>query len=134
MRIGDVMATDLPTVEPEESVRDAACRMAEAGVRALPVRDGERLAGLITDWDVTRAMAAAEDGARKPLRDFMSADPVAAAPDAQLGEVSDLMADRRTHHVVVCDGERIAGMVHLEVEWSRMGGLDTPTAAFSAHI
>src|SRR5919198_6606531 len=134
MRIRDVMATDLPTVDPEESVRDAACRMADAGVRALPVCDGERLAGIITDWDVTRALASAEDASRKPLRDYMSTDLVATAPDARLGDVSELMADRRIHHVVVRDGERFAGMVHLDVEWSQMGGMETPTATFSSRI
>jgi CBS domain-containing protein len=134
MRIGDVMAKELPTVEPEDSVRDAACRMTEAGVQALPVCHGERLEGIITDWDVTRAMASAEDASRKPLREYMSTDLVATQPDAQLGDVSELMADRRIHHVLVCDGDRLAGMVHLDVEWSQMGGLETPTASFSSRI
>jgi CBS domain-containing protein len=134
VRIRDVMATDLPTVDPTESVRDAACRMADAGVQALPVCDGERLAGIITDWDVTRAMAAAEDAPRKPLRDFMSTDLVATAPDARLGDVSEMMASRRIHHLLVRDGDRYAGMVHLDVEWSQMGGMDTPTATFSSRI
>jgi CBS domain-containing protein len=134
MRIRDVMATDVPTVEPEESVRDAACRMADAGVRALPVCDGERLTGIITDWDVTRAMAAAENASRMPLRDYMSTDLVATAPDARLGDVTEQMADRRIHHLLVRDGDRFAGMVHLDVEWSQMGGLDTPTATFSSRI
>jgi len=134
MRIADVMATDLPTVEPQQSVRDAACRMAEAGVKALPVCDGEQLQGLITDWDVTRAMAAEEDAPHSPLGDYMTTDLVAAAPDAQLVEASELMADRRTRHLVVRDGERFAGLVHLDVEWSQMGGLDTPTAAFSSRV
>ncbi len=134
MRIGDVMARELPTVEPEDSVRDAACRMTEAGVQALPVCHGERLEGIITDWDVTRAMASAEDASRKPLREYMSTDLVATQPDAQLGDVSELMADRRIHHVLVCDGDRLAGMVHLDVEWSQMGGLETPTASFSSRI
>ena len=134
MRIRDVMATDLPTVEPEESVRDAACRMTEAGVQALPVCDGERLTGIITDWDVTRAMASSEDASSQPLRDYMSTNLVAATPDAQLGEVSELMANRRIHHVLVRDGERFAGMVHLDVEWSQMGGMETPTATFSSKI
>jgi len=134
MRIGDVMAKELPTVEPEDSVRDAACRMTEAGVQALPVCHGERLEGIITDWDVTRAMASAEDASGKPLREFMSTDLVATQPDARLGDVSELMADRRIHHVLVCDGDRLAGMVHLDVEWSQMGGLETPTASFSSRI
>jgi CBS domain-containing protein len=134
MRIRDVMATDLPTVEPEESVRDAACRMADAGVRALPVCDGERLTGIITDWDVTRALAAADDASDTPLSEYMSTDLVATAPDARLGDVTGEMADRRIHHLLVRDGDRFAGMVHLEVAWSQMGGLDTPTATFSSRI
>jgi CBS domain-containing protein len=134
MRIADVMATDVPTVEPEQSVRDAARSMAAAGVKALPVCEGDRLEGLITDWDVTRAMAAEDDPSHKPLRDYMSTDLVAAEPDVQLVEASELMADRRTRHLVVRDGERYAGLVHLNVEWSQMGGLDTPTASFSSRI
>ena len=132
MRIRDVMATDLPKVEPEESVRDAARRMTESGVHALPVCDGERLEGIITDWDVTRA--AADDASAGPLRDYMSTNLVTTAPDARLVEVSELMADRRCHHVLVRDGERFAGMVHLDVEWSQMGGMETPTATFSSRI
>jgi CBS domain-containing protein len=132
MRIRDVMATDLPTIDPEESVRDAARRMTDAGVQALPVCHGERLEGIITDWDVTRA--AADDASTGPLRDYMSTNVVSAEPDARLGEVSELMADQRCHHVVVRDGERLAGMVHLDVEWSLLGDMETPTAAFSSRI
>jgi CBS domain-containing protein len=134
MRIADVMATDLPTVEPADSIREAACRMTEAGVQALPVCDGERIAGIITDWDVTRAMASDGDAGALPLSDYMSTDLVSTAPDALLGDASELMADRRIHHLLVCDGERFAGMVHLDVEWSQMGGLETPTATFSSRI
>ncbi len=134
MRIADVMTTDVPTVEPEDSIRDAARCMTEAGVQALPVCDGERLTGIITDWDVTRAMAAEEDAPQRPLRNYMSTDLVTTVPDAKLGDASELMADRRIHHLLVRDGERFAGMVHLDVEWSQMGGLETPTASFAARI
>ena len=132
MRIRDVMATDLPTVDPEESVRDAARRMTDAGVQALPVCQGERVEGIITDWDVTRA--AADDAQTGPLRAYMSTDVVTAEADARLGDVSELMAARHCHHVVVRDGDRLAGMAHLDVEWSQMGGMETPTAAFSSRI
>jgi CBS domain-containing protein len=134
MRIADVMTTDLPVLEPDDSVRDAACRMTEAGVKALPVCREQRVEGIITDWDVTRAMAGEGDTSQRPLRDYMSTDVVTAAPDARLGDASELMADRRIHHLVVREGDRFAGMVHLDVEWSQMGGLEAPTASFSARI
>jgi CBS domain-containing protein len=134
MRICDVMTTDLPVVAPDDTVGDAARRMSESRVKALPVCEGERLTGIITDWDVTRAVAGAGDPGGRPLGDYMSTDLVAADPDTGLTEAAELMADAQIHHLVVRDGERFAGMVHLDVEWSQMGGLETPTASFSAPI
>jgi CBS domain-containing protein len=134
MRIRDMMRTDLPHVRPEDTMGEAARRMSERGVKALPVCDGARVEGIITDWDVTRAVAAGGDPVHRPVADWMSTELVAAAPDAQLDECSELMADRRIHHLVICDGDRFEGMVHLDVQWSQMGGFETPTASFSAPI
>ena len=132
MRIADVMTTDLPTVGPTDSVREAAKRMASARVKALPVCDGERLTGIITDWDVTRCLADDAEGSK--VDEFMSKDLVATAPDTLLTEAAELMADRHIHHLLVRDGDRFAGIVHLDVEWSRLGGMDAPMATFSARI
>jgi CBS domain-containing protein len=135
MRIADVMTRELPTVGPGDSVADAARQMAEAGAKALPVCDGERLAGIITDWDVTRAVAARENPGEVALSDYMTREVVTVAPDARLTEASDAMAGRRIHHLlVVRDGDQFAGMVHLDVDWSEMGGMESPMATFSAPI
>jgi CBS domain-containing protein len=49
MRISDVMTRDLPTADPKSSIRDAACEMIRSSIRALPVCDGPRLVGIVTD-------------------------------------------------------------------------------------
>jgi CBS domain-containing protein len=134
MRIADVMNRDLPTVAPGDNLCHAARQMTNKGVRALPVCDGERLTGIITDWDVTRAVAADRDAADRMLGDYMSSEVVTVAPETRLTEAAEVMSDSRIHHLVVSDGERYAGMVHLDVDWSQMGGLDTPIATFSAKI
>jgi CBS domain-containing protein len=135
MRIADVMTRDLPTVEPGTPVREAARQMRERGVRALPVCEGERLVGIVTDWDLARALADEGDPAGRPLGDFMSTDLVAAAPDATFAEAAELMADRRVHHLLVRDGENLAGMLHLDVEWSELSGaVGSPVATFAAKI
>ena len=79
-------------------------------------------------------MATDIDAGANPTAQYMTTDLVAAAPDAQLNECAQLMADRRIHHLLVCDGQRFEGMVHLDVEWSQIGGFDTPTASFGARI
>jgi CBS domain-containing protein len=135
MRIADVMTRDLPTVEPGSSIREAARQMRQRGVRALPVCEGERLVGIVTDWDLARALADEGDAADRPLGEFMSTDLVAAAPDATFAEAAESMADRRVHHLLVRDGENLAGMLHLDVEWSELSGaVGSPVATFAAPI
>jgi CBS domain-containing protein len=135
MRIADVMTRDLPTVEPDSSVRDAAREMRRRGVRALPVCEGARLVGIVTDWDLAVALADDGDPANRRLGELMSTDLVAAPPDATFTEAAELMADRRVHHLLVRDGEKLAGMLHLDVEWSELSGaVGSPIATFAAPI
>jgi CBS domain-containing protein len=135
MRIADVMTRDLPTVQPGSSVRDAAKEMKRWGVRALPVLEGARLVGIVTDWDLVRALADEDDAASCRLGDFMSTDLAAAPPDATFVEAAELMADRRVHHLLVRDGEELAGMLRLDVEWSELSGaIGAPVATFAAPI
>jgi CBS domain-containing protein len=134
MRVGDLMTSDVPTVGPRDRILDVARRMIEVGVKAVPVCDGDRLAGIITDWDVTRAVADGGSAESQLVGDYMTADVVNASTDAQLGEAGQLMADHRIHHLVVCDEGRFAGILHLDVEWTELGGLGAPHATFAAPI
>jgi CBS domain-containing protein len=135
MRITDVMTRDLPTADPRSSIRGAAREMIRSRIRALPVCDGPRLVGIVTDWDVVRALAADGDPSSQPLADFMSTDLVALPPDATFAEAAEVMAEHRVHHLLVRDGDRLVGMVHLDVEWSLLSGaVGPPTASFAAPI
>jgi CBS domain-containing protein len=135
MRVASLMTTDLPIVAPREGLRQAAQHMKRRNVRALPVCEGDRLVGIVTDWDVAKAVADEPDPAQRSVADYMSTDLVVCAPDSPLIEAAALMADRRIHHLLVCDGDRFVGMVHLDVEWSQLGeGLGPPMATFAAAI
>jgi CBS domain-containing protein len=135
MRIADVMTRDLPTVEPGSSVRDAAKEMRAWGIRALPVVDGDRLVGIVTDWDLAAALADEGDPSGRPLVEYMSTDLVATSPDATFNEAAELMADARVHHLLVRDGDKLAGMLHLDVEWSELSGaIGSPVATFAAPL
>lgn len=134
MTIAEVMTRDLPMVGPKDNLRKAAREMKEAGVKALPVREGDRLVGIITDWDVTRAVAEESDPTQQKLSDYMSTDLVYVAPETSFMDATEEMADRRIHHLLICDEGKFCGMVHLDVEWSELGGLETPVATFTAPI
>jgi CBS domain-containing protein len=134
MGIADVMTEDLPIVRPDDSLAAAARRMTEDGVKAIPVCDGERLVGIVTDWDITRAVGREDAAAGRRVADYMSTDLATAPPDASFAEVAELMAERELHHLLVSEDDRFVGMVHLDVDWSDLGGVAGPIATFTAPI
>jgi CBS domain-containing protein len=135
MRIADVMTRDLPTADSHASIRDAAREMRRSGIRALPVCDSGRLVGIVTDWDLVEALAEEADAPGRSVADFMSTDLVAVPPDATLTDAAEVMAEREVHHLLVRDGDRLEGMVHLDVEWSQLSSAGgPPVASFTAAI
>ena len=52
MHISEVMSTDVKIASPKQSIQDAACMMAEIDAGAIPVGEGDRLIGMITDRDI----------------------------------------------------------------------------------
>jgi CBS domain-containing protein len=134
MSIADVMTRDLPVVAPQQSLREAAGKMRQGGHKALPVCEDDRLVGIITDWDITRAVADASPPSEQRVNDYMSTDLAVAAPDASFADATALMADRHLHHLLISDQGRFVGMLHLDVEWSEVGGPGEPMATFTAPI
>ena len=75
MRIKEIMTREVVSIAPNASVREAAQRMAESDVGMLPVCDGERIAGLLTDRDIaTRAVAEGRDPATTRVSDIMTTE------------------------------------------------------------
>ncbi len=135
MAIADVMTTDLPTVGPGECLRDTAAKMKLRGAKALPVCDREELVGIITDWDLTVAIADDRSPSQTQVSECMSSDIVSATPRTTFPEALRLMGERRIHHLLVRDGDRFAGMVHVDVEWEELdGAVQAPMATFTARI
>ena len=75
MRIKEIMTREVVTIAPTASVREAAQRMAERDVGMLPVCDGERIAGLLTDRDITtRAVGEGRDPGTTRVSDIMTTE------------------------------------------------------------
>lgn len=86
---GEVMATNVLTVRPGETIEAAARRMVEGGVKRLPVVEGDRLVGIVARTDLLRAMHRADDDIAADVR-LLLADPLR-APDHH--EVSATVRD-----------------------------------------
>ncbi len=101
-------------VSHDATVADAARRMAERHIGAVPVVDGERVVGIFTERDVmTRVVAAGHDAARTLVRDVMSTDLVVAAPTDSYEECLRRMQRAAIRHLLVLREGRLAGIVSL---------------------
>jgi acetoin utilization protein AcuB len=111
--IGSVMITAPISVDVGEPVRVAQDRMIDHEIRHLPVLDGERLVGIVSDRDMSRLESdpAWERRAESLLvRDVCTVDFYAVDPDTPLDEVLMEMAQRRIGSVIVARGGQIVGL------------------------
>lgn len=95
----------------DDAVAHAQALMAEHGVRHVPVRDGQDIAGVITDHDilVAQARGAIADSATR-VRDVCTFDPYVVSLDEPLDDVLLTMAERRISCVIIVHHGRLAGV------------------------
>jgi len=109
--ISEVMTRNVSSISPNESVRRAAQLMDEMNVGALPICDGQKLKGIVTDRDITvRATSVGLNPDQTPVSDVMSQDLRWCFEDQNVDEVLEEMGsvqirrvpvvDRKTHNLV----------------------------------
>jgi CBS domain-containing protein len=102
------------TVDSLTSVLHAVRVMSERQIGAVPVVDGERLAGIFTERDVmTRVVAEARDPQRTPVADVMSTGLVVADIAESCETCLSRMQQARVRHLVVLQQGRLAGILSL---------------------
>ncbi|MFZ5784103.1 MAG: CBS domain-containing protein [Pseudomonadota bacterium] len=115
MRAAELMTRDVAVVAPDASVREAARMMEQLNVGVLPVCDGRRLVGIVTDRDVTvRAIADGMLPDRTPVHMVMTEDVCWCLADDPVAVVQHEMARRRIRRVPVIDQDRrLIGMISM---------------------
>jgi CBS domain-containing protein len=115
MKLRDVMTRDLEIVSPNDSLHEAARRMSNRDVGALPVCDGDRLVGMITDRDiVVRSVARGEEPRRVRVAEAMTHQVEWSFEDDSLEDVGRHMSARQIRRVLVLDRQKnLVGIVSL---------------------
>lgn len=115
MRISDIMTRNVRVVSPDRTIQEAARLMDEMNVGVLPVCDGRRLRGMITDRDITvRATAAGLPPDTTRVRDVMSDNVWWCFDDDDVGHIVQLMSDHQIRRLPVIDHDKhLVGIVAL---------------------
>jgi CBS domain-containing protein len=106
------MTPSVRAAAPSESLADAAQAMKEQDVGSLPVVEGGRVIGVITDRDiVVRAVAERLDPQSVTVGDVASRDPVLVEPEQDLDEALALMAHHRVRRLPVVENGTLVGVL-----------------------
>jgi len=127
MKITEVMTRDVETIRPDQTAQDAARFMLKADAGSIPVTEGDRLIGMITDRDIAVRGIAKGYGPDTPIRELMSDDIICAQVSDNIEDVATKMSEAQVRRLPVIDeNERLCGIVSLG-DLSRQ--TDTETAA-----
>jgi CBS domain-containing protein len=132
----DAKPSDIVSVGAGTKVRDAVALLAERKIGAMPVLDGERVVGIVSERDVIYCLAS--DGAEMlewPVSRVMTAPAITIESRVSVLAALSQMTRRRVRHLPVVDGERLVGFVSIGdlVAW-RISMIEREAEAMRAYI
>src|SRR5512146_1430047 len=114
--VADLMVRDVLTVEPSDTIGEAAEKMNEANVGAVVVvEDMVRIVGIVTERDLLRAVAARARAAEARVRQWMTPNPVTIEPGVSIEDAAQVMFDNNFRHLPVVRDGRPLGIVSLRL-------------------
>lgn len=118
MKIEDVIRTKgnaVVTISPSETIGALVDLLAEHNIGAVVVSDdGLHVAGIVSERDVVRALAAHRDGLLEhTIAELMTGDVTVATPDDRIEDTAHTMTERRVRHIPVLANGELAGVVSI---------------------
>ena len=114
MKVSEVMTRDVQTIRPDEPVQQAASFMLSADAGSIPVTEGDRLLGMITDRDIAVRGVARGYGPDTPVRELMTGEVICVRMDDNVEEAATKMSEARVRRLpVIDDQEKLCGIVSL---------------------
>ena len=111
-KVRDAMTPGVQSIAPAESLPKVATMMRENDVGSIPVVEGDRLVGIVTDRDiVARAVADSADLSTTTVGDVASRDVFTVGPDEDLDAARQLMAEQQVRRVPVVEDGRLVGIL-----------------------
>ena len=102
------------SIAPDAPVLDAIRAMAEHGVGALLVMQGEKLAGILSERDYARkVILMGRSSSDTPVSQIMTAQVITVEPSESTQHCMQIMTDRRVRHLPVVEGGRVVGMLSI---------------------
>jgi CBS domain-containing protein len=112
--VSDAMTTDIITIGPSHSLREASGVMTERSIGSVVVHDPDADGpGILTERDIVRAVAAGIDLDTATAGEHLTADSAYGSPSWSLDDASEAMRRGGFRHLVVVDGSSVVGIISM---------------------
>jgi CBS domain-containing protein len=115
VKVSECMSSDVQTISPDQPIREAARFMLRQDAGAMPVGDGDRLVGMVTDRDIAVRAVAEGRGPDTPVSEVMSSDLIFAYDDEEVEAAAIKMSDAQVRRLPVLsrESDQLVGIVSL---------------------
>ncbi|HEX2924484.1 MAG TPA: CBS domain-containing protein, partial [Chloroflexota bacterium] len=110
MQIREIMTAEICCASPEDSLSKVAAEMKRHNVGVMPVCEGDRLIGMLTDRDIViECVAGGADPKQCKARDAMTSELLTASPNMDVVDAAKKMSEEQVHRLPVVDGDKLVG-------------------------
>lgn len=115
MKLKEIMTQDVEVIHPDDSLQTAAQKMRDRDIGFLPVCDGDRLVGVVSDRDIiVRVIAEGMDPKAMIGRDLVTAPVIYCFEDQDVDEAARIMQENQIRRLVILNRDkRLVGVVSL---------------------
>jgi CBS domain-containing protein len=115
MKVSEIMTSNLEVVTPDQPIQDAARLMLSADAGIVPVQEGDKLIGMVTDRDITVRAVAEGRGPDTPVSEVMSGKPLFCFDDEDVDDVAIQMSDAQVRRFPVLSRQeqKLVGIISI---------------------
>ena len=114
MKVRDIGMKEVHCADPAMDLSEVAVMMKRHNIGAVPVCEGNKLLGMLTDRDlVISCMASDMDPKECTAREYMTAKPVTVTPDTDIEEAAKIMGKEQLRRLAVVEGGNLVGMLSI---------------------
>lgn len=112
-KIRDIMSHHVVSVTPQDNIYEIAVKMKENDIGFIPVLDGKKLVGVVTDRDLVIRGYAEKHSGSTSVTEVISKDIVTVSPDDSVDKAAELMADDKIRRLPVVESGNLVGVVAI---------------------
>lgn len=115
MKISEIMTKEPKYISPDDSLQEAACQLRDMDVGMIPIGDGVKLKGMLTDRDITvRVIAEGVDPQTVSVSDVMTPEVIYAYEDQDVEEAARIMEEQQIRRLIILNRDKdMVGIVAL---------------------